>query len=72
MSHQKSSHSYMRKMRLLPESDYQDWRAHRCNENQVEKVMDNIVKLKLHCIAEILKETGVIMTHAFIISLWVR
>ena len=25
-------------MRLLPESDYQDWRAHRCNENQVEKV----------------------------------
>ena len=28
----------MRKMRLLPESDYQDWRAHRCNENQVEKV----------------------------------
>ena len=34
----KSAQSYMRKMRLLPESDYQDWRAHRCNENQVEKV----------------------------------
>lgn len=25
-------------MRLLPEDDYQDWRAHKCNENQVEKV----------------------------------
>ena len=25
-------------MRLLPENDYQDWRAHKCNENQVEKV----------------------------------
>ena len=28
----------MRKMRLLPEDEYQDWRAHKCNENQVEKV----------------------------------
>ena len=25
-------------MRLLPEDEYQDWRAHKCNENQVEKV----------------------------------
>ena len=25
-------------MRLLPEKHYQDWRAHKCNENQVETV----------------------------------
>ena len=34
----KSTQSHMRKMRLLPEDDYQNWRAHKCNENQVEKV----------------------------------